>query len=76
MPHIIVKLHSGRSEAQKAAIAEAVAQAVMASAGCAERAVSVAIEDVAPADWAERVYVPDIVEQPDRIYKRPGYDPR
>ncbi|MFO1072546.1 MAG: tautomerase family protein [Geminicoccaceae bacterium] len=76
MPHIIVKLHAGRSEAQKAAIAEAVTQAVMASAGCGERAVSVAIEDVAPADWAQQVYIPDIVEQPDRIYKQPGYDPR
>ena len=76
MPHIIVKLYAGKTEAQKAGIAEAVTQAVMASAGCGERAVSVAIEDVAPADWVERVYIPDIVEQQDRIYKKPGYDPR
>ena len=76
MPHVIVKLFPGRSEEQKAAIAEAVTQAVMASAACAEAAVSVAIEDVAKADWTEQVYKPDIVDRAAQIYKKPGYDPR
>jgi 4-oxalocrotonate tautomerase len=75
MPHIIVKLYAGRSEQQKAEIAEAVAQAVMASAGSAERSVSVAIEDVAPEDWADKVYKPDILDKPDQLYKKPGYTP-
>ena len=37
MPHVIVKLQSGRSEQRKARIAEAVTKAVMASADCAEQ---------------------------------------
>ncbi len=75
MPHVIVKLHSGRSEQQKASLAEEVTKAVMAALGCAEKSVSVAIEDVEPQDWAEQVYKPDILEKPQTIYKKPGYNP-
>jgi 4-oxalocrotonate tautomerase len=75
MPHVIVKLQSGRSEQQKAKIAEDVTRAIMASAGCSEEAVSVAIEDVAPSDWTETVYKPDIMGKADTLYKKPGYDP-
>ena len=75
MPHVIVKLQSGRSEQQKARLAEAVTQAIMAGANCAETAVSVSIEDVAPQDWVEQVYKPDIIGKPDTLYKKPGYDP-
>jgi len=75
MPHVIVKLQSGRSEQQKAKIAEDVTRAIMASAGCSEEAVSVAIEDVAPSDWTETVYKPDIMGKADALYKKPGYDP-
>ena len=46
MPHVTVKLYAGRSEQQKGQLAKAVTQAVMASTGRGEDAVSVAIEDV------------------------------
>jgi 4-oxalocrotonate tautomerase len=75
MPHVIVKLQVGRSEAQKARIAEEVARAIMASANCAEAAVSVSIEDVAAEDWAEKVYRPDIAGRSGQLYKKPGYGP-
>jgi 4-oxalocrotonate tautomerase len=75
MPHVIVKLQSGRSEEQKAKLAEAVTRAVVAGAHCAEQAVSVGIEDVAAADWVEAVYKPDILGKADTLYKKPGYDP-
>ena len=75
MPHVIVKLQSGRSEDQKAKIAEDVTQAVMASANCAESSVSVSIEDVEPNDWVEKVYEPDILAKPGTLYKKPGYNP-
>jgi 4-oxalocrotonate tautomerase len=39
MPHVIVKLYSGRSEQQKARIAQEVTQAVMTGANCAEQSV-------------------------------------
>jgi 4-oxalocrotonate tautomerase len=76
MPHVIVKLLSGRSEHQKAKIAEAVTQAVMATAHCPEDAVSVCIEDVASSDWTEKVFKPDIIGNSGQLYKKPGYDPR
>ena len=75
MPHVIVKLQSGRSEQQKAKLAEEVTKAVMAGANCAELSVSVSIEDVEPNDWVEKVYKPDIIGRADTLYKKPGYDP-
>ncbi|GGF39393.1 hypothetical protein GCM10011611_52250 [Aliidongia dinghuensis] len=75
MPHVIIKLAAGRSEQQKARIAEEVTRAIMAGVECAERAVSVCIEDVAPEEWVEKVYKPDIQAKQDSLYKKPGYDP-
>jgi 4-oxalocrotonate tautomerase len=75
MPHVIVKLQSGRSEQQKAKIAEEVTKAIMAGANCAEQSVSVSIEDVEPNDWVERVYKPDIIGKAGELYKKPGYNP-
>jgi 4-oxalocrotonate tautomerase len=75
MPHVIVKLQSGRSEQQKAKIAEDVTKVVMSSANCAEQSVSVSVEDVEPNDWVEKVYKPDIIGKPDTLYKKPGYNP-
>lgn len=75
MPHVIVKMLPGRSEQQKAKIAEEVTKAIMATANCAETSVSVGIEDVASDDWTETVYKPDIIAKPATIYKKPGYNP-
>jgi 4-oxalocrotonate tautomerase len=38
-----------------------------------EESVLVAIEEVKPQDWAERVYKPDIVNNSEKLYKKPGY---
>lgn len=75
MPHVIVKLLVGRSEEQKAKIAEDVTKAVMIGAKCAESSVSVSIEDVEPDRWTEGVYKPDIQANWDKLYKKPGYNP-
>jgi len=75
MPHVIVKLLAGRSEQKKADIAAEITKAVMATADCADTSVSVSIEDIAPDDWVEQVYKPDIVAKPDLLYKKPGYNP-
>jgi 4-oxalocrotonate tautomerase len=74
MPHVIVKLWPGKSEAQKCRLAERIAQDVMDVLGYEEESVSVAMEEVEPQDWAEQVYKPDIVNKPDQLYKKPGYD--
>jgi 4-oxalocrotonate tautomerase len=46
MPHVLVKLYSGRSEQQKATLAEALSKAVVSTLKLDEKSVSVAIEDV------------------------------
>ena len=56
-------------------MADAITQAVMANAGCAEAAVSVSIQDIEPDDWTEKVYRPDILGGPGRLFKKPGYSP-
>ena len=75
MPHVIVKLYSGKSEQQKSKIAEEITKAVMAATNCAEKSVSVSIEDVEPDHWVEKVYKPDIVDKWDKLYKKPAYNP-
>jgi 4-oxalocrotonate tautomerase len=75
VPHVIVKLYSGRSEQQKTRLAEAISAAVVATLKCDEESVSVGVVDIKPQDWAEKVYKPDILGNPDIIYKQPGYDP-
>lgn len=73
MPHIVVKMIEGRSDAQKKDLAEELAKAVMSVLGSKEESVSVAIEDV-PADrWDRDVFVSDIKGRKDTLYKRPGY---
>ena len=74
MPHVIVKLWPGKSEEQKSRLAERIAQDVMDVFGYGEESVSVALEEVKPEDWAEKVYKPDIVNKPEQLYKKPGYD--
>ncbi len=73
MPHVSIKMYPGRSEDQKKRLARAIVQDVMAATGCPEEAVSVAIEDVAPEEWKEKVYKPDIVNHRGTLYKPPGY---
>ena len=75
MPHVIVKLYPGRSELQKTRLAEEIAKDVVAIAHCEDKSVSVAIEEIKPEDWAEKVYRPDILDRPEKLYKKPGYDP-
>ena len=75
MPHVIVKMYPGRSDQQKLQLAEAIVKDVMAIAKVGDDAVSVAIEEVIPGDWAEKVYKPDILNSPGKLYKKPGYNP-
>lgn len=73
MPHVIVKLWPGKSEQQKQRLANAITDAVTDHLGYGEESVSVAFEEISAGDWKEKVYQPDILDQPDTIYKRPGY---
>jgi 4-oxalocrotonate tautomerase len=74
MPHVIVKMYPGRSEHQKTQLAEAIVKEVVAIAKVGDDAVSVAIEEVTPGDWTEKVYKPDILNSRGKLYKKPGYN--
>ena len=75
MPHVIVKLYPGRSDEQKTRLAEEIVKDVVTIAKCEEKSVSVSFEEIRPEDWAEKVYRPDIRENQQRLYKKPGYNP-
>ncbi len=75
MPHVIVKLYPGRSDEQKTRLAEEIVKDVVTIAKCEEKSVSVAFEEIRPEDWVEKVYRPDILENPQKLYKKPGYNP-
>jgi len=73
MPHVIVKLWPGRSEQQKADLAEAIVRDVVDIIGSGRDSISVAIEEIDSAEWKEKVYKPDILDRPGTLYKKPGY---
>lgn len=73
MPHVIAKLWPGKSEEQKTRLAEEIVKDVTKVLNYGEDSVSVSIEEVEPEDWAEKVYRPDIVNNSERLYKKPGY---
>jgi 4-oxalocrotonate tautomerase len=74
MPHVIVKLWPGKSEKQKTRLAEAITKDVMDILNYGEESVSVAMEEIKSQDWAEKVYKPDIQNNQNKLYKKPGYD--
>jgi 4-oxalocrotonate tautomerase len=73
MPHVIVKLWPGNTEQQKTRLAEAITKDVMDIFDYGEESVSVAMEEIKPQDWAAKVYKPDIINNPEKLYKKPGY---
>jgi len=74
MPHVIVKLWPGKSEQQKTRLAEAITKDVVEILHYGEESVSVAMEEVNSQEWVEKVYKPDVKNNWDKLYKKPGYD--
>ena len=72
MPHVIVKLWPGKSEKQ-ANLTEEITRAVITVLHYGEESVSVAMEEVEPSAWIDKVYKPEILGKPALIYKKPGY---
>ena len=73
MPHVSVKVRTGTPEDKKKQLAEAIAEDVVDIVGCGEESVSVAIEEIEPKYWEEKVYDPLIRRKMDTLYKKPGY---
>ena len=74
MPHVIVKLWPGKSDQQKARLADKIANDVMDVLNYSEESVSVGFEEIRSQDWKEKVYKPDIQDKWDKLYKKPGYE--
>ena len=75
MPHVILKLYPGRTEEKKKQLADAIAEKIVEIAECKPTSVSVAIEEVPPEQWPEKVYRTDILEKQESLYRKPGYNP-
>ncbi|MBV8397210.1 MAG: tautomerase family protein [Acetobacteraceae bacterium] len=74
MPHVIVKLWPGKSEAQKQRLADRITKDVMDAFNYGEESVSVACEEVTSQDWKQKVSKPDIQGRWETLYKKPGYE--
>lgn len=73
MPHIAVKLYPGRTEEQKKKLTEEIVNSVTSICKCDDKAVSVSFEEIAPDDWKEKVYLPEIMSREELLTKKPGY---
>jgi 4-oxalocrotonate tautomerase len=70
MPHLIVKLYPGRTEETKKTLAEEITKTIVRVLNSKESTISVGIEDVAPEDWDNKVYQPDVISKMNTIYKQ------
>jgi 4-oxalocrotonate tautomerase len=75
MPHVIVKMYTGRSEDMKIDMVNKITKAITDSLNVSESTVSVALEEIEPEKWNEAVYKPEIIEKEHLLYKKPGYNP-
>ena len=75
MPHVAIKLFPGKTEEQKVELTEAIRQNLLTIFKSTDESISIAFEEIQPQDWIESVYKPDIESKPDRLYKKPDYNP-
>ncbi|WIW89535.1 tautomerase family protein [Sphingobium sp. V4] len=75
MPHVIVKLWPGNSEARKGELTDVIVREMSRILNCGDEAVSVGFEEVQPEDWSAQVYEPDIQAKWSMLTKSPGYGP-
>ncbi|MFT4057371.1 MAG: tautomerase family protein [Novosphingobium sp.] len=76
MPHVIVKLWPGRSEEAKLRLSQAILESVKTTLDYGDDAISIGFEEIAPTDWEEGVFKPDILGRWDSLTKQPGYGTR
>jgi 4-oxalocrotonate tautomerase len=72
MPHIIVKLFPGRTDEQKKRFAEEMVKDAVEILKCDEKSLSIAFEEIDPAQWDEKVYRPDVLGKKHTLYREPG----
>ena len=75
MPHISIKMLKGRTEEQKVKAAEAVTKALAEALGIGDFYITATIEDFTAEEWQEG-FKEEITDKPDKVYKKPNYDPK
>lgn len=73
MPHVVISCFPGRTDEQKTACAEKIAEVIADTLGCETSSVSVAIKDVPQDQWKQRVWDAQITLDAPFLYKKPGY---
>jgi 4-oxalocrotonate tautomerase len=76
MPHVIVKLWPGTSDAQKRQLSDAIVTSVTDVLGYGAESVSVGFDEVAAADWDRVVFRPLVAGRWDSLTQKPGYGPK
>ena len=71
-PHNRLSNYPGRTEEQKIRVTEAITKNVVEIANCPEDTVSLAIEEISPEQWDEKVYKPDILNKEQLLQKDDG----
>ena len=66
MPYIAIKSHP-KDEKMKQALVEKINDAVLEVFGCRREAVSISFEEIAPAEWQEKVFKPEIEAHKDKM---------
>lgn len=74
MPHLEIKLLSGKTEAQKELLANEVMKAAQRVIGYGDESYSVAITDCSLQEWKDEVYPNDVMGDISKLYKVPGYE--
>lgn len=72
MPHVTIKLYPGRDDEVKKKLAEKIALEVSEGLQVRIGSVSVAFEEISQEDWKE-IYIKEIVNNMENIYRRPDY---
>jgi 4-oxalocrotonate tautomerase len=75
VPHVIVKVWPGKTDAQKRSLSEAIVRGVTDILNYGQESVSVGFEEVSPNEWLNHVYEPDIQGRWSTLTKEPGYGP-
>ena len=73
MPHITIKCYPGRSEEQKRQLAEKITEAFVTTFNASAEHVSIALQEIVPADWDAQVWDPEIKPNMDSLLKKPEY---
>ncbi len=66
MPYIAIKAYP-KDEKTKKEIVEKINQLFVETGGCPQEAINIAMEEVDPADWEEKVAKPDIQANPEKM---------